>query len=203
MKRPILEGVAQSLVRSGVAVLRFDWAYFVKDPEKGRQSESRADEVEDMQAVLDHARAQAWADKAQVFVGGKSLGSIIAWRVLRGDPTIAGAVLLTPVCSRAAEPRLVPETNYPDIASERRPIQWIFGDRDPVCDPRALYQHVARAPTSERISLLAGDHSFVATGAPEKEPSRSTRRTIQLASDLAAEFVATAAASAHPGTTTR
>jgi dienelactone hydrolase len=184
-------------------VFRFDWAYFVKDPEKGKQSESRADEVEDMLAVLEHARAQAWVDKTQVFVGGKSLGSIIAWRVLRSDPTIAGAVLLTPVCSRAAEPRLVPETNYPDIASERRPIQWIFGDRDPVCDPRALYQHVARAPTSQRISLLTGDHAFVATGSPEKEPSPSTRRTILLASDVAAEFVATATASAPAGTATR
>jgi len=34
-RRPILEGLAQALVKQGIVVYRFNWAYFVKDGEKG------------------------------------------------------------------------------------------------------------------------------------------------------------------------
>jgi predicted alpha/beta-hydrolase family hydrolase len=84
MKLPILERVAQALVAQGIAVFRFDWAYHVRDPEHGIPSKDRAAEIDDMNAVVALARKQPWVDGSRIAVGGKSLGSIIAWRVLRG-----------------------------------------------------------------------------------------------------------------------
>jgi dienelactone hydrolase len=189
---PLLEQTARALLRSGVAVYRFNWAYFVRDPDQGKQSESRADEIEDMQTVIARARSAPFIDPKRVFVGGKSLGSIIAWRVFRSDPFLAGALLLTPVCSKASDPPFSIERNYPDLLSEQRPVQWILGDSDPVCEPRALYRFLAGAPRPHKVSLLSGNHSFERGSTPEKTPSPATKRQIQLAAELATEFVANA-----------
>jgi dienelactone hydrolase len=115
----------------------------VRDPAQGKQSANHADETEDMQAVVAKARSEAWVDQQRLYVGGKSFGSIIAWRVFRADPTLAGALLLTPGCSRPNDPSFLPEHNYPDLLAEQRQVQWILGDRDPWCEPRALYRFLA------------------------------------------------------------
>lgn len=206
MQMPILERVARVLVANGVAVYRFNWAYHVSDREQGKQSADRSAEIEDMTTVVKLARAAKWSDSKRIFVGGKSLGSIIAWHVLRRDPNIAGALLLTPVCSRPNDPEFTLSVNYPDLFSERRPVQWILGATDPVCEARDLYRFVAGAPRAQHVSLVAGNHSFVASQRPEDPPSPTTLRTIDLAAELSAYFVAQtsatpAAASAAPRTT--
>jgi dienelactone hydrolase len=186
---PLLAETAKALLRSGVAVYRFDWAYFVRDPAQGKQSASRADEIEDMQAVITAARSAPWVDQRRLYVGGKSLGSIIAWRVLRADPSLAGALLLTPVCNKPTDASFSIEKNYPDLLAEQRPVQWILGDRDPACEPRTLYRFLGAAPIAHRVSILSGNHSFEPGGAPEKTPSPSTKRQIKLATELSVEFV--------------
>lgn len=191
MQQPILERVAQALVKSGVGVYRFDWAYHVRDPSQGKPSADRGDEIEDMSTVLTLARSESWTDSARVFLGGKSLGSIIAWQLLRRDPKVAGALLLTPVCSRPNAPSFTPDVNYPEVAAEQRPVQWVLGDVDPVCEPRTLYRFVAGAPRAQRVALVRGNHAF-APSAAEKEPSVATRRVIELVAEVASHFVATA-----------
>lgn len=194
MQQPILERVARSLVKSGVGVYRFNWAYHVRDPAHGKQSADRQDELEDMRTVLELARSATWTDPERIFLGGKSLGSIIAWQLFRREPNVAGALLLTPVCSRASEPAFTPGVNYPDLAVEQRPVQWILGDEDPVCEPRTLYQFLAHAPRAQRVALLQGNHGFSHGSTPEQTPSVATRRVIELAADLASHFVTTVSA---------
>jgi dienelactone hydrolase len=190
MKLPILEHVAEALVAQGIAVFRFDWAYHVKDPEHGVPSKDRAPEIEDMNAVLALARKQAWVDGSRIVVGGKSLGSIIAWRVLRATPDLKGALLLTPVCSPPGPAPIAPDTNYPDVSHEGRASAWVLGDRDPVCKDPILYRFLAEAAGPARIAVLEGNHSF--EDGPTTDPVVAARaeREIDLASRLAADFVA-------------
>ena len=139
MKLPILDRVAKALVAQGIAVFRFDWAYYVKDPEHGVPSKDRAAEIEDMNTVLALARKQPWVDASRIAVGGKSLGSIIAWRILRANPELKGALLLTPVCSPPGPTPIAADTNYPEVSKEGRASAWVLGDRDPVCkDPISI-----------------------------------------------------------------
>lgn len=192
MRLPILDRNAKALLKRGVAVFRFNWAYFVRDGAQGKQSDDRASEVEDMQTVLRLARSTASIDPARIYVGGKSLGSIVSWRVFRGDPALAGALLLTPVCTKPTQPSLQPEQNYPELSLDRRPVQWILGDADPVCEPRSLFRFLANAPRVHRVAVLDGNHSFERSATPEKVPSATTERQLALAAELAADFIANA-----------
>jgi acetyl esterase len=169
MRQPILERVAHALATAGVGVFRFDWAYHVQDPMHGRQSTDRAAEIEDLTTALSLARKATWVDPSRIALAGKSLGSIIAWRVLRREADVRGALLLTPVCS--PKPKLTPESsgppspstvdsNYPDVRSETRPTAWILGKSDPACAPSILYQHLAGAGGSAQVDVLRGDHTF-------------------------------------------
>jgi predicted alpha/beta-hydrolase family hydrolase len=200
MKLAILERVAQALVAQGIAVFRFNWAYEVKDPGHGTQSKDRSAETEDMTTVLALARKQTWVDPNRLAVGGKSLGSIIAWRVLRAEPDVKGALLLTPVCSPPGPTAIPPEANYPDVASEARPSAWVLGDHDVVCRTPILYKFVAAEGGPARVDVVAGNHTFEdAPPAPDPSAAARTERTIDLVARLSAEFVSSLlASSARP-----
>jgi predicted alpha/beta-hydrolase family hydrolase len=200
MKLPVLERVAQALVAQGIAVFRFNWAYEVKDPGHGTQSKDRSAEIEDMTTAVAFAKKQNWVDPNRLAVGGKSLGSIIAWRVLRAEPDVKGALLLTPVCSPPGPTAVAPEANYPDVASEARPSAWVLGDRDVVCRTPILYRFVAAEGGPARIDVVAGNHTFE-DPAPAQDSSAVARtdRTIDLVAHLSADFVSSLlASSARP-----
>ena len=190
MKLPILERLAQALTADGIAVFRFDWAYHVKDPERGVPSKDRAAEIDDMNAVVALARKQQWVDGSRIAVGGKSLGSIIAWRVLRGTPDLKGALLLTPVCSPPGPTPIAPETNYPDLGKEGRASVWVLGDRDPVCKDPVLYRFLAEAGGPARIAVLEGNHSFEDGALTDPLVAARAQRAIDLVSRVSADFAA-------------
>lgn len=203
MRLPVLERVARALVAAGIGVYRFDWAYRVRDPEKGRFSADRATEVEDLNTVLSIARKAPWVDRTRIAVGGKSLGSIIAWRVLRDAPDVKGALLLTPVCTPGSPPAPKrPEDNYPAVASEPRPTAWLLGNADPVCLPAILYRHLADSKNAQ-IDVLRGDHAF--HGPPTSVPAATgstppveDEATLDLVARLSVDFATTLLAPPHP-----
>ena len=186
MRLPILEQLARKLVQRGIAVYRFNWAYFVADPKQGKSSEDRLAEIEDMQTVLALARRHPRTRQDAVFVGGKSLGSIIAWRVFRSDPSLVGALLLTPVC----HDKQPPEETYADLVEEQRPTQWILGDHDPACEVRSLYRFLAGAPRVHKVAVVSGDHAFELDPTAQSQLSRTTRQTLELVSALSVDFLA-------------
>src|SRR3990167_4407215 len=136
MTLPALEETARSLTVHGIAVFRFNWAYFTTEP-KGQPSGDLSKELQDLQAVVAAARKHRRVAVQNVSVGGKSLGSLVAWRALSAYSQLRSALLLTPVCSRVPKgeslPRSEAKQNYPDFETERRPTLWISGDRDPLC----------------------------------------------------------------------
>jgi len=184
-RQPILRKVADTLVKQGFAVIRFNWAYYVKDPEHGKQSIDRKAELEDINAAIEFARKQDWVDTKNIVVGGKSLGSIIAWQTFRKDPELKAVLLLTPVCQTPA----ITETNYPEVNAENRPSAWIQGNNDPACPSPALYRLIGSTGNQARAITLGGDHSFAFLPKDSDEALLQQSRTIDLAADIAADFI--------------
>ncbi|HEY9100600.1 alpha/beta family hydrolase [Chitinimonas sp.] len=195
MQMPLLAKLSTALRGRGVAVLRFDWAFYTQQPQRGEVSADLVPELEDMATVLAHARQHARIDPKRIMAGGKSLGSLVGWRLLQQEGGLKAGLLLTPVCSRQEPGGVVVgelARNYPGLEQEDRPLAWIAGERDPYCDAPLLYQFAGSAGRSVRVSLIGGDHSFKAGPPGEPEVDAQSARNIDLAVQLATDFVVTA-----------
>lgn len=188
---PAIEETAKRLVLQGVAVYRFNWAYFTKDPKAGKPSEKLNDELEDMEAVIKLARTEARVAQNSVVVGGKSLGSLVAWRALMKDKTLRAGLFLTPVCIGSGDHSSVAaaEENYPGLAGERRPLAFISGDRDPICAVADLLRFAAKASGNARVAVVGGDHGFQSKHLGAAEAKAAGDRSIDSVARLSANFV--------------
>src|SRR5512140_3062938 len=97
MRPPLLEHIAAAGAQAGLAVCRFDWAHGDHDGAAGSVSEDLAAETQDMATVLAIALNHTNVDPHRVFIGGKSVGSVVAWKLFSHERDLAGAVLLTPL----------------------------------------------------------------------------------------------------------
>lgn len=196
MALPALEQTARSLAAHGVAVFRFNWAYFTAQP-VGRPSADLSREVGDLQAVVAAARAHPRVAAENLSVGGKSLGSIVAWRVLAADPGLRSGLFLTPICSRVPKGESVPRSeasvNYPGFAAERRPTLWIAGDQDPLCAPGMLYAFASTGAPAARVAIVGGDHGYENRALPPAAAATALKGNLSAVSVLSATFVAEAA----------
>lgn len=190
---PALAQTAKRLVEQGVAVYRFNWAYFTADAKAGQPSPDLSNELEDIQTVLKIARAEPRVAKTKLSVGGKSLGSLVAWQAFWKDKSLRSGVFLTPVCSRVKNGQSAPvaeaDENYPGIALEHRPLLFVSGDRDPGCSPAILYRFAAMAAGNARVAIVGGDHSFENRKLTGSAFEAARTRSIDLVSLLATNFV--------------
>ncbi len=192
MRLPLMEKLSQSLAAKGIAVLRFDWAYFTADPKQGKSSPDLSAEFEDMKTVVDFARGDQRFDKNRLMIGGKSLGSIIAWKVFRATPDLRGVLLLTPICGPGkSSPSRLPtaEESYPDLSQETRPIEFISGENDPACLSAKLYQFAADSKVRVRVAVIGGDHTFQAVSSKGADTNPQSEKNTDLAVLLATDFV--------------
>lgn len=181
-RQPLQEQVASQLAKAGFATIRFNWAYHVQDRENGKPSLDRRPEIEDMQTAIAYAKQQSWVDKQRIAVAGKSLGSIIGWRVFQADPELKAAILLTPVCR--TPPGLAQQ--YANAADETRPSLWLLGNADPVCVTSDLYGYLGTKPNPARIAIVDGNHALAQEGQPA-DPGN-----LALAAKIAAQFAVSA-----------
>jgi hypothetical protein len=192
MTLPAMETTARSLTEQGIAVFRFNWTYFTSEP-KGQPSEDLSKELRDLQAVLAVARKHPKVIADNLSVGGKSLGSLVAWRALAADSQLRGALLLTPVCSRVpkgeTQPRSEATENYPGVEAERRPTLWISGDKDPLCASSALYGLAGTSAGAARVAIVGGDHSYENRTLPAAAAEAARKRNLAAVAALAASFV--------------
>jgi predicted alpha/beta-hydrolase family hydrolase len=193
MALPAMEAVARSFNEQGIAVFRFNWAYFTRVP-KGQPSNDLSTELQDLRAVLEVARKHPKVDTKNLSVGGKSLGSLVAWRALATDSQLRSALLLTPICSRLqkgeTEPRSEALQNYPSVDSERRPTLWISGNSDPLCTSSILYRLAETSKGSARVAIVAGDHSFENHSLSTTDALPAHTKNLAAVSLLSANFIA-------------
>lgn len=192
MTFPALEETAKALVASGIAVFRFNWAYLTMQPTPGQPSDDLSRELEDMLAVVAYAKGHSRVQANQVSVGGKSLGSIVAWRALAADPTFRSGVLLTPVCSRQARgepsPRSVAAENYPGLEREIRPVLFVTGSQDPLCSVPILLRFAGNATENIRAAIVGGDHSYENRAFPPAESETARAANLKAVGALAVSF---------------
>jgi len=160
---PLLAALAEAATDAGIVAVRFDWAYTAAD---GGPSPGLANEREDLETVLRATRADPRVDTDRLFLAGKSLGSIVAYRVFRDDPVLLGFLLLTPVGVGGPDPSQgALGTNYPDLAGSR-PVVVTVGDDDPLCPPPRLLAHLAETGAENVFPLVVpGDHGLRIRGA--------------------------------------
>ena len=193
MALPALEQTALRLVEQGIAVYRFNWAYFSDKSKGGTPSDDLSTELEDLRAVLAMARTEPRVNPRQLSVGGKSLGSLLAWRAFTADPSLRSGLFLTPVCSRVPKGQTsvveVADENYPHLAQEHRSMAFIAGDRDPLCAPAVLYRFAAKAGKTARVAVVGGDHGFGNRTLTGEAAAQAQSRNIAAVARLAADFV--------------
>ena len=186
---PVLENLAQSLKAQGVAVVRFNWAYFSKDPKSGEPSEGFTKEVEDFRAVLKALRQVKSLDLGRLALGGKSLGTLVAWQVFRDEPTAVASVLLTPVCISQSEDKATEAMfeNYVGLRDNTRPLLLLSGDADSICPSKFLYNAASRIADRTRVVVIGGDHSFRAKDGDDAK--QQSEVNLDLAVRITTDFV--------------
>jgi predicted alpha/beta-hydrolase family hydrolase len=193
MSLPAMEATARALNEQGVAVFRFNWSYFTAQP-KGQPSEDLSKELQDIQAVLSAARKHPKSLANNFSIGGKSLGSIVAWRTFIADPSLRSGLFLTPVCSRVPKGELLPnpvaQQNYPGLDTERRPVLFILGDKDTLCATAVLYKFAGANAEIARVAIVGGDHGYEDKALPPAAGDAARSRNIAAVAVLAASFVA-------------
>ena len=189
---PILQRTAEELLKKGIAVYRVDWAYRVAGTKFDDEPRDKKAQIEDLRTALTLAENDPQIDRTRIALAGKSLGSVVAWQLLRTAPEVRGAILLTPVCDPKEDVK-APGLFYPDLAQEERPRLWIMGDVDPVCPVTALQQYIAAGGKGDRLAVISGDHSFFSPKHPERN-----ERALNLALQLTTDFAETLLAPAQP-----
>ena len=193
MALPALDKTAQRLVSQGIAVYRFNWAYMTATPKAGTPSEGLVDELQDLHAVLAAAQAEPRVRSNSISVGGKSLGSIVAWRAFVANKALHAGLFLTPVCSRLAKGQSVPTSHadeyYPGVAAENRPVLFISGDRDPLCALPVLYRFAANAGGPARVAVVGGDHGYENKSLAADAAQAAHTRNVSSVASLAADFL--------------
>lgn len=169
-RNEIFETLGSEGEKAGVAVIRFEWSYCSGDRQVDRgPSEDYAKEIEDMQTVLTFAQGYTFGDYQRLILAGKSLGSVVAYKLFTMDTSLKALLLLTPVCSYTTDandnplPDPIPlgEINYPNLKNETRPIMMALGNRDPYCLTPLLYDFLKDTKIG-RVSTVVGvgDHGL-------------------------------------------
>lgn len=150
---PLIKELGSALRSENIATLRFDWAFYSA---KANPSEGLLGEATDLRSALTFVRRDPKIDTSRILLVGKSLGSVVSYRVFRADREVMGAVLLTPIALPAE-----PGKYYPDLAAETRPMLFTVGASDvDNCPLDAFHRLLAGAGTQIAAQVFPGDHSF-------------------------------------------
>lgn len=188
-RRPFFEAFAQASADRQMTLVRLEWSYCQT---KTQPAEDLETEVQDLQTALAYARNLPGAKSNKVYLAGKSLGSLVAWKVFQRDPQIPAAALLTPVCSydRDEQGKLLPERqnllveNYPGLKAEKRPVLFLLGHQDSLCYPPILYAGLSESLGSISVSVLGGGHSLNLQTPDQKEDPLATEHNLKTAAQV-------------------
>lgn len=168
MALPIIQEFADKAAAAGIASIRFNWNYFSTDPTNGEPSTDLKNEIEDMQMVLNYAKAESRVDATQILLAGKSLGTFVAYDLFKNDSSLKGLVLMTPVCTQSTDendhplphPLPVAALNYPGLTDMNRSVVMALGNADDLCSVNMLYDFLKDAKATIPVVVVAGNHSW-------------------------------------------
>jgi predicted alpha/beta-hydrolase family hydrolase len=186
-------GFATALAERGIDVLTFNFLY----TEQRRRVPDRTEALEACyRAAVAAARAQF--DRAEVFIGGKSMGGRIATHLAAAEDAdalgIAGVVLLGYPLHPPGKPAQLRSAHLPRI---RVPMLIVQGERDPFGTPDELRAVVEGLSAETTLHVVPkGDHSL----APSRRAEAVAATYRQLQAAIAA-WIAGSGRSAKKGPT--
>jgi len=146
--------MANKACAEGFNVLAIDWAYY---SDKGNPSAYLSKESMDLQTGIDYLIKQEFSDSENIFLAGKSFGSVIAYNKFLENISLKGLFLLTPLVRDMAGYRAC----YPDFAKQNRSITLITGNNDRGnCPLDTLYKAAAEFKSNVNIIVVNGDHGL-------------------------------------------
>lgn len=169
MVSPILEEISNDFASNKYVVVRFDWGFCGSGATE--PSKDYHDELEELRSAIAFVKKHSNVETSQIFLGGKSLGSIVGYSIFQSDEELKGLLVLTPVCTWRwnesgevlSQPVNIAERNYPDLGSVKRPILFLLGSGDSVCTLPMLYEFLGHVQARVSTMVLAGDHNFNVT----------------------------------------
>jgi predicted alpha/beta-hydrolase family hydrolase len=156
MDLALTRGLFERVAAEGWIAVRFDWSFHTA---KREPSKSYHQEVEELQAVIEHARALPGCDRSRLYIVGKSLGAGIALERASADPSIRGVILLTPPI-HSPKPEYKMGTIRPRLEKLRQPSLIVVGERDPLCELGRLYTLLSGLAHAPHLAVVGGDHSL-------------------------------------------
>jgi predicted alpha/beta-hydrolase family hydrolase len=187
-KGPIFETLGNRGALANFTIVRFEWAYCLKDPTQPIPSADLKNEIEDFNTVLEYSRSLSYVDSNKLVIAGKSLGSVVAYSVFKSTPDAKSLALLTPICSYTTDeggnplpvPQQVCEESYPGLKEESRPIYLTMGDRDDLCILNILFDYLKDSKGNVLVNVAGGDHGFRLKKTDGTPDSDRTQRNIDV-----------------------
>jgi hypothetical protein len=152
-KLPIFTDLAVQAKAASVILFSFDWNY---QRASMTPSPGGLREVTDMEAVISYVRKDIRVKQKELFIAGKSFGSVIAHMVFEKDSSLAGLILYTPLIGDEKAGKKY----YKKLFKGDRPVSIVVGDRDALCPLNCLYKTLGDGGSIATVYVTGGDHSF-------------------------------------------
>jgi hypothetical protein len=180
MDSDFLEAVATGLARTGLAVLRFNYAYAERMQREGRRlPPDRRPVLEGVHGLALELVRERFPER-RLILAGKSMGGRIASYLAAEGAGAEGLCFLGYPLHPARKPERLRSEHFPAVAL---PALFLQGTRDPLCGLELLADALETFGGRTTLHVVEGaDHDF-------KVPRRSGRER----SEVIAELVATIA----------
>jgi predicted esterase len=152
------DSLAEQAKNKNITLVRLYWAYCVSTPQT-RPSGDLSKEKEDFLTALSYVRTELKLADANIHVGGKSQGSYVSAPIFLEQKSLNSLVLLTPVCTDDGPRNAFAET-YPGLDAETRPVYFIQGNADPLCETQHFQEYLKGKPTNFVPLVVGGNHGF-------------------------------------------
>lgn len=152
-EKPLTETITGAFVEKGWAVLSFQYAYCVKNPQNPAPSAELSDEADDFEGAFRFAKKMPRVDTNKIFFAGKSLGARVAYKAFEGRPQAVALALLAPASENF-------EKAFPNFKDEARPVFLAWGNSDATCSSEAMFRILRYTAGNAMPMEFSGNHDF-------------------------------------------
>jgi predicted alpha/beta-hydrolase family hydrolase len=191
---PLIRDLAKYGIENDISVLRFNWPYFT---EKRKPSDKYQEELESIDAMIRLAKNDPRIDSTRIYLAGKSLGSVLAYRAMinkniSSDSTdifrkeIKALILLTPIFPNVE----TAEQYHPHFKKFNQDCLIVVGKNDhDNCDIKALSSIIDSFENKIDVIISGGDHSFNLEAYQEGVNSEINNRQVDFISQQVIDWI--------------
>ncbi|MGZ3782543.1 MAG: hypothetical protein ACXVCY_17995 [Pseudobdellovibrionaceae bacterium] len=139
-----------------------------------------------MKTVLRLAKNDSRVDTSKIVLAGKSLGTLVSYNVFNSDVSLAGLILMTPLCTNPDNQTAIGNESYPNFSANKRPIAILIGNSDSMCSLPMLYDFVKGNAGNVAVNVFGGGHSLTFGKAGDPNNAERDARNIGAAATTAA-----------------